>query len=377
VKKGIVMELHRKYIIVMTSDGSFAKAHTIDNVVIGSEVNFEPVAKKPFINTIRENLFTLRVVAMACIFLIALIPLYMMVDGDTAYAYVDIDINPSIELEIDDDLEVSEITPLNDDAVSLLEEIGDLRGKKLAQVIEVIMTTSENRGLVNASKNVLVGVHYTDEENEQDKQVLEIIDRHFSEEESDWEVVTVEIPEEIRETAEENKQSMNEALANSFEDEKVDEVAEIEALDKEVLESFYRNNKKEIVTDFPVKQKELTERSKITEEMPTQRSERSTDELHPSDLKSENVDNNSEHKSNDRGNGLTQEEPKGNRDTDTNKNNDNAKSNQGKGNDNGRDNKGNDEDDKEKKDNRDKRNNNNHGNNGKNHNHNNGKPEFK
>ncbi|WP_047979852.1 anti-sigma-I factor RsgI family protein [Ornithinibacillus contaminans] len=244
MKKGIVMEQHRKYTIVMTRDGSFEKANPIQDVEIGVEVDFTPIVKKQFSHVLKENMLTFRMAAIACVLVLLAIPLYMVATEDKTYAYVDIDINPSIELEIEEDLKVSEIIPLNDDAAALLAKIDGLQGENLEKVIDIIVKASEENGYVNDGKNVLVGVHYVNGEPNKNISVLDIIDNHFLQSGTDWKVLTLEISSEIREAAEKNKLSMNKVLAESIavQEDAVDKVSSDE---KEILESFYSDKSKE------------------------------------------------------------------------------------------------------------------------------------
>jgi hypothetical protein len=245
VKKGIVMEQHRKFTIVMTSDGLIEKARPIKNTDIGFEVNYEPFVQNQWRSSFKEKFFTMRVAALATVFLIALLPFYMITNGSEAYAYVDIDINPSMELEIDSDLEVSDIKPFNNDAKRILEQIGELEGKNIEDAIEIIINASEEEGLINQAKNVLIGVHYLKDE-EKDP-IIKTIENHFESNTTDWEVVTVVIPEEVRVAAEKNNQSMNKTLANSVTEQSNKEIeAIITKEDKEVLQSFFNKDKTEV-----------------------------------------------------------------------------------------------------------------------------------
>ncbi|MFS0671871.1 hypothetical protein [Ornithinibacillus sp. 179-J 7C1 HS] len=284
MKKGIVMEQHRKYIIVMTHDGLFEKAHPIKDVSIGFEVEYEPIIQNNWFSGFKEKFLTMRVASIAVVFLIMLLPIYMVVNGNETYAYVDIDINPSIELEINNDLKVSKLIPLNDDANSLLDDIGNLKGMEVENAIEVIMNQSEKNGLVNAVKNVLIGVHYV--KSQKDEHVLDVIEEHFAKKPTDWEVVTVTIPEEVRITAEEKKLSMNEALAQKVNEQPDEDIKSIVTEeDSEVLQSFFHNKKTSAeVTDQ--NSSENHNENEISHNEPKPHNKK--DELHPSNQKGKN-----------------------------------------------------------------------------------------
>lgn len=300
MKKGIVMEQHRKFMIVMTRDGLFEKAHPIKDVSIGFEVEYEPIIQKERLLGFKEKFFNMRIASIAVVFLIMLLPLYMVVNGNETYAYVDIDINPSIELEIDDDLEVSKLIPLNDDANALLDDIGNLKGMDVGNAIEVIMNISEEKGLVNAAKNVLIGVHYV--KNQDDEPVLELIEEHFAKTPTDWEVVTVTIPEEVRNTAEEKKLSMNEALAQKVFEQPDEEIKSIVTEeDSEVLQSFFHNKN---ASAKVAEQESSKNENSINESEALNEKNNSKDEFHPSNQKANNANENSSNRGNGKGNGI-------------------------------------------------------------------------
>lgn len=286
------MEQHRNFTIMMTSDGLFEKAYPIKNALIGYEVEYEPMIQKQWLAVLKEKFFTMRVAALACVFLIALLPLYMWTNHNSTYAYVDIDINPSIELEINEDLKIISIVPFNDDAVLLIEKLGDVKGKDIELVVDKIIAASEETGLVNAEKNVLIGVHYVEEEI--NKSVLDVIDQHFTEKASDWDILTVEISEKLRETAEEYNISMNKVLANTVKEEAVENIDSMTEEDNQVLQSFFNKHPR---TKVEITTEDAPDETKVKPTIKPDVKERTlkpTDKgIHPSELKKKNGELNS------------------------------------------------------------------------------------
>ncbi|MFD2042821.1 anti-sigma factor domain-containing protein [Ornithinibacillus salinisoli] len=257
MSKGIVMEHHRKYTVVMTKDGLFQRAYPINNSDIGAEVEFKPLTNKKRIaisSILQERKMSLRIVSLACVFALLMIPLLMIVNQDKTYAYVDIDINPSVELEIDNELRVSSLVPLNEDASKIAKELEHIKGKKIATAIELVIQQAEKSGLSNIDKNVLVGINYVKGD---DTSLLEIIDGYFSEDPNyEWQVVTMQIPSEMRDTAREMKQSMNQVLAKSIDEDKqstnIDDSVSNDEI--EIIQSFYNDkNEENLVIDENIK----------------------------------------------------------------------------------------------------------------------------
>src|SRR5699024_3808075 len=120
VKKGIVMKKHRRYMIVMTRKGVFQKATPIEHSLIGDEVYFQPIHSKKwlafFFYPSKNKRASVGLLATVCMLLLIAMPFYFIMGKEETYAYVNIDINPSVELKVDHMLHVHDMTPLNEDA---------------------------------------------------------------------------------------------------------------------------------------------------------------------------------------------------------------------------------------------------------------------
>ncbi|SES68459.1 Anti-sigma factor N-terminus [Oceanobacillus limi] len=309
MNKGIVMEQHRKYIIVMTEDGLFSKAHPIRNCKVGEEVEYEPYKETNRLLhplAMKNQPLSIRMVAIACIFALLIVPTFLVMNQDHTYAYVDIDINPSMELEIDREYRVVAINPLNEDASTLMEEL-DIKGKKVERAIEIVIQQAELRGLYNINKNVLVGINNV-EGNE--TSLLHMIDDHFSQDSDiDWKIVTMQIPSEIRNTAKESDQSMNQALAESIEEDRLlDEMADSVSNDEqEIINSFYQEQNgseeemeevsiDEVSSDSEADESKVSEKDMEDKDSSDMEQDKVDNELHPSKLKGKNGELNSQKK---------------------------------------------------------------------------------
>ncbi len=167
MKKGIVMEMRRRYMIVMRRDGAFQKARRIPEAAVGMEVHFQPFdEKRPSVwhSFVGERTrIPFRITAMACALLLLLLPVYFMMQEEEVYAYVNVAINPNMELEIDDKLKVHSIKPQNDDAEVFLEQLKDYSGKGLEEVLQIIMQETERADMLKNGKSMLVGISYIPE----------------------------------------------------------------------------------------------------------------------------------------------------------------------------------------------------------------------
>ena len=267
MKRGILMEHRRGYSIIMTSDGHFQKAKRIKNTEIGEEVHYETIKLEiisPQFPGSKKRKFTpIRLLVMASILLLCIMPFYFIVGEDKTYAYVNVDINPSIELGIDKGLTVRSITPLNADGIDVVSALTDVKKESLENAIIEIMNKSEEAGLLENGKNMLLGISYATKES-QDIQVIDQLQEYFSVEQSDWIITTFKVPKEVRDMANEDSKSMNEVMAQKLiqedessvkEDNKVKKINEKE---KEIIETFYTNTKdKDIILEQEQEQNEM------------------------------------------------------------------------------------------------------------------------
>ncbi|ASK60910.1 hypothetical protein CFK37_01130 [Virgibacillus phasianinus] len=245
MSKGIVMEKHRNYIIVMTQDGSFRKVKSVKDADIGAEISYEMLASKKGELLFFHSKKSSRYVAIACMVLLFVMPFFLLGGQNKTYAYVNLDINPSLEIEIDQNLNVVSISPLNDDARKLIQKLPDYQDKKIERLIELIMNKSDALGLTKHGKNVLVGVSYVDG---RDISVLDTVDNYFLTHNTSWDIATFQVPGEIREQAQKEKVSMNKVMAENMETtasepEKMVLKTRADDDEKELIHSFYSNSK--------------------------------------------------------------------------------------------------------------------------------------
>ncbi|MEC5423734.1 anti-sigma factor domain-containing protein [Virgibacillus sp. C22-A2] len=375
MKKGIIMEQGRQYSIILTPDGAFKKVKPIRNASVGAEVSYVPLETNKgalFYYPWKKMNVPVRVISMACILFILFLPFYLTWGNSSTYAYVNIDINPSVELEIDDKLIVQSIRSLNEDATLIISQLKNIKQEKLEVVIEMIMNKSEETGLINYDKNMLIGVSYVTDKREKDS-IIENLEDYFLMKESDWGIATFTVPLNVRKTAEESNKSMNEVMAEAINgnNNSVHEVEENNSVnddEKAIINSFYNTeNKNHPENELQLEEKPQNEVNYDTETAPVKnkgslpKSDKKNSEIqddykkHPSELKGENGKVNSNPKSTQKSNNnkhnqkktptdsKVDQKSKGNykgKDVKNNKDNKNNKNN-GKGKDSRNNNNGN------------------------------------
>ncbi len=156
--KGIVVDRKGRHAVVLTGDGSFSKIHNQDYFMIGHEIEFE----KPF-RTKRSMLAKISSIAAAALFILGLS--YGAYSYTMPYSYVDVDINPSLELTANIYDIIIKTETFNEDGEKLLEK-HKLTYKKLdAGITELVNSAIEQGYLKTQAKNaVLLTVTSKDEQ---------------------------------------------------------------------------------------------------------------------------------------------------------------------------------------------------------------------
>lgn len=238
MKKGIVMEQHRKYTIILTEEGTFEKSLPIREAEIGMEVLFEPL---PIRKGAKQKKVPLSILAVASIFLL----IFTFLPGNsTTYAYVVVDINPSVELEVADNLTVQSVRPINQDAKVIIGQLNNLENQKVDIAIDMIIDKSEEYGMINQQRNMLVGVSYVDGITK-DSAIPNPIEQYL-ETKSEWNVASFHVPKDLRDEAVKSDASMNEILAAKMEGEGEHSNADhhLDDQEKAIIHSFYKNKDK-------------------------------------------------------------------------------------------------------------------------------------
>ncbi|AIU81471.1 anti-sigma factor [Bacillus velezensis] len=164
MRRGIIVEKNKKFVTLLTPDGQFLKTKNDHRTCeIGEEITFEGETRMgrraSFFDFLKLRPFKLGVFTMTAIILFILILLPVFSDNK-AYAYMTLDINPSIEMALNSKYEVIELTPLNHDAKQVISDIGDWKSSDFKDVISNIITDCSKHGYVKESKEILISTVY-------------------------------------------------------------------------------------------------------------------------------------------------------------------------------------------------------------------------
>ncbi|WP_082234775.1 anti-sigma factor domain-containing protein [Halobacillus massiliensis] len=246
MRKGIVMEQSKKFTIVMTSEGSFLKAKRLKNAEIGMEVYFQAYEPGSMIGKFML-IHRLKIATAVLALLLSMFPTYLWHEGNKAYALVNMDINPSVEMKVNEKMKVIDIQALNEDAEEMIASLEDWKKSSVSKVALQMIKFSRAEGLLNSEHQVLIGVSYL--EGTSDLDFSDQIESYLDERMQDILLASYTVPDTVRVQAEEEGFSVNEIMARKIENEgdldnnQSDQPSvSLEEDDKEIIQSFYNEN---------------------------------------------------------------------------------------------------------------------------------------
>lgn len=158
MKQGIVMEIKNKKAIVFTKEGAFETVFLQkgQHVEIGSEIEV-PVSKSYF-KSHKKRISTFVAAAAVMVLFFTQYP-FLQNSNLAVAAYVGLDINPSIEVGVNEKLNVVEVIPINDDGKIIVEQIDDdYRNKPLSEFIDDTIELAKEDGYLTENKDVLLTI---------------------------------------------------------------------------------------------------------------------------------------------------------------------------------------------------------------------------
>ncbi|MEL3974143.1 anti-sigma factor domain-containing protein [Rossellomorea oryzaecorticis] len=204
MKKGIIMEIRRDVLIMMTPDGEFMNGKKTANqrYTIGEEIPFYPIKENSQVK-VKRNWKAAASILTAAVLILTLFS-GSFLQSNKAYAYVSVDINPSLELSLNKEQQVIDITPYNEDGEVLIEKLEDWKKEDVSEVAEEILRVSEKLGYLKKDQNVWITSTFTDlSENQTHSALLKELNEFVKQynDQHSAEIIMKETTEDIREEA--------------------------------------------------------------------------------------------------------------------------------------------------------------------------------
>jgi hypothetical protein len=175
MRKGIIMDIEDNLLIMMTPEGEFLKGEKRRDYSyqIGKEIFFFPIQeeKKKQKKFLFLNFWKVASIAVAFLIIITMVSASLPQNKE-AYAYVSVDINPSMELSVNHDREVMEITPFNKDAEKVISELNDWKGERVEAVTEKIIKECDELGFLTENHTIVIASVFTSLASTKDVKVI-------------------------------------------------------------------------------------------------------------------------------------------------------------------------------------------------------------
>ncbi|MBT2695200.1 anti-sigma factor domain-containing protein [Bacillus sp. ISL-55] len=160
MRKGVILEINDLYLTLLTPEGEFLRARKLQqDYQVGEEIHFFPetlTVKKKRFNLSFLNSYKARSIALAAVFMLAMTALVPAYQNGQVYAYMSIDVNPSIELAVNDDLKVLRLKGYNPEGEEIIGELKDWKKKDAAVVAEMIIEEIKDEGFLKQEKDVVI-----------------------------------------------------------------------------------------------------------------------------------------------------------------------------------------------------------------------------
>lgn len=206
-RRGIVFETTSSYSIFFTEDGVFEKGIPLSaSVEIGDEAFYKPLLNKRSYKATFNSSWTAPVLSMVAI--LVLLFSVLLPGQSTVSAYVQIDINPSIELGIDNEGTVYAFKGLNEDGIAIKRDIAFWKGKPLSWVLLQIVDRTES--IIEETEKIEITTIYQNIENHENLEKLIVSAVSNSTNKIDMQQYSVNVQEA---SVEERKAANNEGIS--------------------------------------------------------------------------------------------------------------------------------------------------------------------
>ncbi|WP_226655674.1 anti-sigma factor domain-containing protein [Pseudalkalibacillus hwajinpoensis] len=200
MKKGVIMDIRGRKAVVLTPEGEFTTINLKRNhtLTIGSEIKLTPKPLNKKIGYFTPSMPTLAGMAAILLLVVIVTGVIPVRQNDAVAAYVSFDINPSIEVGINSDLEVVQYQAWNSDGEGLnleretmnmpLSEFGGLLVSKLDEKgyleenrkLLIVASNAENKGISEDLETIIRGFEQNDALVNQAIAITTILDADYS-----------------------------------------------------------------------------------------------------------------------------------------------------------------------------------------------------
>jgi hypothetical protein len=201
------MEINERFLTLLTPEGEFLRARKQDRAyAIGQEIAFFPIELKNGNLSRPLSIFSLSrgkgLMAAAFAMMLAIVSFLPFLQNDEVYAYMSIDVNPSIELGVNQEYQVVELVPYNEEGKLIIQNIKNWKKNSIHEVADKILLQIKKQGYFKENKEVVIAAVYTEQNKEADERIQkELADIKQAAQKEQLEVTLLEASEKEREAA--------------------------------------------------------------------------------------------------------------------------------------------------------------------------------
>lgn len=171
MKRGVIVAIDERFLTLLTNEGEFYFSYKYEAIYeIGQEIEFEPVMKNPKVGSVKKPKYV-KMIMLAAVFILSFLGLSLWPNHSeqTIYAYMTIDINPSIELAVNEQFEVIQLKGYNADGKKIIQEIAGWKNKQFDTIFSDILSICKSQGYMQKGKEltfatVVMSDQYLEEE---------------------------------------------------------------------------------------------------------------------------------------------------------------------------------------------------------------------
>ncbi|WP_404331293.1 anti-sigma factor domain-containing protein [Mesobacillus maritimus] len=159
MKKGVILEIKERYVTLLTPDGEFMRTRKLQqDYQLGEELYFYPMEAEAgktakVLTSLKGMKGRLILLSLVMFLAVVLFPVY---ESRQAYAYMSIDVNPSIELGLNEKLLVISMEAFNQEGEEIIDNMTDWKQQRAVVVATQILNEMEGMGYLNQEREVLI-----------------------------------------------------------------------------------------------------------------------------------------------------------------------------------------------------------------------------
>ncbi|MEK4199373.1 anti-sigma factor domain-containing protein [Cytobacillus sp. FSL K6-0265] len=156
MKRGVIVAIDERFLTLLTNEGEFYLSHKFEAIYeIGQEIEFEPVKKNPRVKYVKKPKYV-KMIMLAAVFVLSFLGMSFWPNQSEQMisAYMTIDINPSIELAVNEQFEVVQLKGYNADGKKIVEEISGWENKQFDIIFSDILAIIKSQGYMKKGKEL-------------------------------------------------------------------------------------------------------------------------------------------------------------------------------------------------------------------------------